>query len=84
MKKSLYYFLLLILVGAVIAVLVSVIGFLGLFAPGSDDFGRKHSIPEGVEYSIPFEESTDPAIDIDSNGSLQIWNGIQGGIYMYD
>ena len=84
MKKFLYSLLLFILVGAVIAVLVSVIGFAGLFAPDSDDFGRKHSIPEGIEYCIPFEENSDPAVDIDRDGTLQIWNGIQGGIYKYD
>ena len=37
-----------------------------------------------MEYSIPFEENTNPAIVIDRDGSLQIWNGIQGGIYKYD
>ena len=83
-KKFLFSFLLSILVGAVMAILVAVIGFRGLYAHSSDYFGREHSIPEGMEYSIPFEEYSDPAIDIDRNGSLQIWNGIQGGIYKYD
>ena len=83
-KKFLFSFLLSILVGAVMAILVAVIGFRGLYAHSSDYFGREHSIPEGMEYSIPFEEYSDSAIDIDRNGSLQIWNGIQGGIYKYD
>ena len=83
-KKFLFSFLLSILVGGALAILVAVVGFMGLFATGTDDFGKKHSIPEGLEYCIPFEEHADPAIVIDRDGSLQIWNGLQGGIYKYD
>ncbi len=61
--------------------------FLALSAPDSDDFGKKHSIPDGLKYSIPFEEHSTPSIAVDSldkNTYLQIWNGFQGGIYYYD
>ncbi len=62
-------------------------GFLSLFAPSSDDFGRKHSIPDGLEYTIPFDEYSNPTVVIDSLDTdtyLQIWNDFQGGIYKYD
>ena len=64
-----------------------IMGFLSLFAPSSDDFGRKHSIPDGLEYTIPFDEYSNPSVVIDSLDAdtyLQIWNGSQGGIYKYD
>jgi len=86
-KKFLFSFLLSILVGGALAILVAMVGYIGLFSPDSDDFGRKHSIPDGLEYSIPKEGYSDPAIVIDSldtNVFLQIWNGAQGGIYKYD
>lgn len=53
--------------------------------PTSDSFGKDHPIPQGMTYEIPLEENAPaPAVDTLSNDSyLQLWNGIQGGIYLY-
>ena len=52
----------------------------------SDTFGKDHPIPEGMVYEIP-KEADDPVeyiIDTFITGNcLQVWNGIQGGIYQY-
>lgn len=83
-KKCLYSFLITILV--VCALSIPMV-FINLYAPIPDDFGRKHSIPDGLEYTIPFEEYSDPAAVIDSLDTdtyLQIWDYFQGGIYKYD
>ena len=83
-KKCLYSFLITIVV-CVLSIPLEV--FIYLFAPSSDDFGRKHGIPDGLEYTIPFEEYSNPAVVIDSLDTdtyLQIWNYFQGGIYKYD
>ena len=83
-KKCLYSFLITILVVCVLSI---PIGFISLFAPGSDDFGRMHSIPDGLEYTIPFEVNSNPSVVIDSLDTdtyLQIWNDFQGGNYKYD
>ena len=61
--------------------------FWTLFGPDHDDFGKKHPIPDGMEYSIPFPNNSYPTAIIDSLASdafLQIWEGLQGGIYEYD
>lgn len=68
----------------------------GIFSMVPDDFGKQHPIPEGLEYSIPITDddvrwnATDgyqfTPVDIDSADTaswLQIWNGLQGGIYHY-
>lgn len=63
------------------------IGFLYFYSPSSDDFGRKHSIPDGLEYTIPFDKYSNPTVVIDSMDTdtyLQIWNDLQGGNYKYD
>ena len=83
-KKCLYSFLITILV--VCALSIPMV-FINLYAPIPDDFGRRHSIPDGLEYTIPFEEYSDPAVVIDSLDTdtyLQIWDYFQGGIYKYD
>lgn len=83
-KKCLYSFLITILV--VCALSIPMV-FIYLYAPIPDDFGRRHSIPDGLEYTIPFEEYSDPAVVIDSLDTdtyLQIWDYFQGGIYKYD
>ena len=52
-----------------------------------DGFGRKHSIPEGLNYHLPFEEDDQNIVVIDSLNTesfLQVWNSFQGGIYQYD
>lgn len=60
---------------------------MALYGPLTDNFGKNHSIPEGQDYSIPYEmefrqmESAD-SLNIDSY--LQIQNDIQGGMYLYD
>ena len=53
--------------------------------PTSDSFGKDHPIPEGMTYEIPLPENAPaPAVDSLSDDSyLQLWNGIQGGIYQY-
>lgn len=83
-KKCLYSFLITILV--VCALSIPMV-FINLYVPIPDDFGRKHSIPDGLEYTIPFEENSKPTVVIDSLDTdtyLQIWNDVQGGIYKYD
>ena len=83
-KKCLYSFLITILV--VCALSIPMV-FINLYVPIPDDFGRKHSIPDGLEYTIPFEENSKPTVVIDSLDTdtyLQIWNDFQGGIYKYD
>ena len=83
-KKCLYSFLITILAGGALSIPV---GLIGLYAPSSDLFGRRHSIPDGFAYNIPLEESSNPMVAIDSLDTetyLQIWNGHQGGIYNYD
>lgn len=54
---------------------------------GPDGFGRKHRIPDGLEYSLPFDFESGQEVSIDSLDSktyLQVWNSFQGGIYKYD
>ncbi len=83
-KKCLYSFLITILAACVLSIPM---GFISLFAPSSDDFGRRHSIPSGLEYNIPFEGNSNQTALIDSLNTdtyLQIWNDCQGGIYRYD
>ena len=79
-KKFVISFFLSIVVAIVLSIPVAL-------APTPDNFGKKHEIPDGLEYSIPFEEHSTPSIAIDSlnvNTYLQIWDGLQGGIYTYD
>lgn len=83
-KKCLSSFLITILVVCVLSIPMV---FINLYAPIPDDFGRRHSIPDGLEYTIPFEEYSDPAVVIDTLDTdtyLQIWDYSQGGIYKYD
>lgn len=67
-----------------------------LFSMEPDDFGKKHPIPDGLEYNIPITDSVQgwnaqdgfmfTPVEIDStdtNSWLQIWNGGQGGIYNF-
>lgn len=53
--------------------------------PASDSFGKDHPIPQGMAYEIPLSENAPtPAIDSMSDDDyLQLWNGIQGGVYNY-
>ena len=52
----------------------------------SDPFGKNHPIPEGLAHEIP-KEKDDPIENIIdtliTENYLQVWNGIQGGIYQY-
>lgn len=82
-KKCLFSFLITVLAGGALSFLL----FIALFAPRSDDFGKKHAIPIGFAYNVPFEGSSDPTVVIDSldtDSCLQIWDEFQGGIYRYD
>lgn len=62
--------------------------FLSLAAmSGPDGFGREHKIPEGLVYQLPLDTHSDNVVLIDSLDTstyLQVWNGIQCGIYKYD
>ena len=61
--------------------------FLTLHFPHSDPFGEKHPIPEGLEYSIPFDYGKSAVAHADSLETetyLHIWDDYQGGIYKYD
>ena len=69
-----------------IVVLGGMLAISAMWGPGYDNFGKKHKIPDGLEYSIPLESSAS-SVEIDSldtNTYLQIRNGSQGGIYDYD
>ena len=60
---------------------------IALYGPLTDDFGRKHPIPEGQEYSIPTNIGSQQMASVDSlstDSYLQIQNDYQGGIYLYD
>lgn len=51
----------------------------------SDTFGKDHPIPEGTNYSVPMSENmSEPDVDsLSENSYLQLWEGIQNGIYEY-
>lgn len=58
-----------------------------IFNPRPDNFGKEHPIPAWLDYNLPHSEGEEPSCPIDSTATntwLQIWNGFQGGIYMYD
>ena len=51
-----------------------------------DLFGKEHPIPEGMAYEIPNNNNAPvkPITDtLSKDDYLQIWDGIQGGIYLY-
>lgn len=53
---------------------------------GGDTFGKDHPIPEGLEYEIPKEADDPVEYIIDTfltSNYLQVWKGIQGGVYQY-
>lgn len=68
--------------------------FVAMSAPTG--FAKSHPIPKGVKCSIPLRNPMDnvpvagiPPIEVkidstDRDSYLQIWNGHQGGIYLYD
>ena len=85
-KKCLYSFLITILAGCALSIPW---GWISFYAPSSDDFGRRHSIPDELEYTIPFpfEEHSNSTVVIDSLDTdtyLQVWDFFQGGLYKYD
>ena len=59
---------------------------------GPDGFGKKHPIPDGLDYNLPIERSesdylrnTFSSVDVDSldvSSFLQVWG--DGGVYYYD
>ena len=58
-----------------------------LYGPLTDDFGKNHSIPEGQDYSIPYDMESrqiESADSLNTDSYLQIQNDFQGGIYLYD
>ncbi len=68
-----------------VAVCFASTGVLTSCGPSNDSFGKDHPIPQGMAYEIPMEENAPaPAIDTLSDDSyLQLWNGVQGGVYNY-
>lgn len=83
-KKCLYSILITVLAECP---LFFILFILAVYAASSDDFGKQHSIPDGMEYSIPMEEGSHLNIRIDTLNTapcLQIYQGSQGGIYLYD
>lgn len=79
---------------SLLSFVLSAIVVLVLWAPlvfgamsGPDGFGREHKIPEGLEYQLPLDADAgkgQPVDSLDRENYLQIWNGCQGGIYLYD
>ena len=80
-----------------VGVLGFYLSFAAMSAP--DGFGRDHPIPEGLTYNLPLQRyhwddslavsvvDTDSVVTVDTLNAdtyLQIWDGIQGGIYLYD
>lgn len=59
---------------------------------GPDGFGKKHPIPDGLDYNLPIERSESdylrrsfPSVDVDSldaSSFLQVWGDM--GVYYYD
>ena len=59
---------------------------------GPDGFGKKHPIPDGLDYNLPIERTesdylrnTFSSVDVDSldvSSFLQVWG--DGGVYYYD
>lgn len=82
--------------GFVIAILILLISFIfairqafhTAFGPDNDDFGSKHPIPAELIYNQPMELRDSvlaaPADSLATDSYLQIYNGFQGGIYLYD
>lgn len=73
--------------------------YLGICATNAPDgYAHDLTIPKGLKYSVPLSQKYEmqkdsswisiPAeaiVDVkDKNSYLQIWNGTQGGIYLYD
>ena len=60
---------------------------MALYGPLTDNFGKNHSIPEGQDYSIPYDMESrqiESADSLNTDSYLQIQNDFQGGIYLYD
>lgn len=60
---------------------------MALYGPLTDNFGKNHSIPEGQDYSIPYDMESrqmERADSLNTDTYLQIQNDYQGGIYLYD
>ena len=58
-----------------------------LFEDKPDTFGKKHPILKEMEYNIPLKEG-EVLAEVGDDGFteddyLQVWDGIQGGIYQY-
>ncbi len=53
---------------------------------GADAFGKQHPIPEGLAFDLPLKSAFDqePVDSLDDRTYLQLWEGLQGGIYEYD
>ena len=76
--KKIWYILPIILILAVLALIL-------LFSRSSDKFGKNHPIPEELQFSLPLDSLSTPAVDtLDSRSWLVLRNDIQGGIYNYD
>lgn len=68
-----------------LSVVFMIMSLFSIFAAESDDFGKRHPIPEGLEYNLPLETGEQLVIDsLETETYLQIWNDSQGGMYLYD
>lgn len=87
-KKSFfakYWWVFLIACLICVGIYFAAVSILSSAGQQTDSFGKDHPIPQGMAYEIPMQENApEPAVDTLSKDSyLQLWNGIQGGIYNY-
>ena len=83
---SKHWWVLFIAVMVGVAVYLTAAGTLTAPKYQSSSFGKNHPIPDGLEYDIPKTESDSAAPNVESlqeTDYLQLWNGLQGGIYKY-
>ena len=91
-NKKWWQCLLSFLLSVILSVIIVILFWMplvmaALFESEPDDFGSKHKIPDGLEYHLPLQSSSDENVLIDSLDAetyLQVWQGYQGGIYTYD
>jgi len=85
-KKSFfakYWWVFLIAVIICVGVYYALVGLMTNSQP--DSFGKDHPIPENMTYEVPMAENTPgpEAANLSQDNYLQLWEGIQDGIYEY-
>lgn len=63
-------------------IVFAVISLSACVAEERDDFGKRHPIPQGLEYAVPLDEDAEHVPS--GMPELVIRNGQQGGIYSYE